>query len=82
MTQPLRYSVAWALRDAEVLASYGCEPDIVWNMAGRMFVRSPEFDTPTECWSWLFEQGVHHSDGRIERGASGRWRGSGQVSDG
>jgi hypothetical protein len=55
-----------------------------WSLAARSrtFIRSPGFETPTECWSWLFEQGVRHHDGWVEPGASGRWRGSGEVTGG
>lgn len=49
-------------------------------LASRTFVRSPGFETPTECWSWLFEQGVQQHDGRIEQGPDGMWRGSGEVT--
>jgi hypothetical protein len=48
----------------------------------RTFIRSPGFETPAECWSWLFSQGVAHHDGRVEQGPDGCWRGSGEVTGG
>lgn len=48
----------------------------------RTFIRTPGFDSPTECWSFLFSAGVPHHDGRVEQGPDGLWRGSGEVAGG
>lgn len=42
------------------------------------FVRSPAFDSPTEVFAWLIEQGCSLHGCRVFR-EQGEWRGSGRI---